>query len=266
MAKFGGLLIHKTQILPKFASTYAKIEHMETTTTPNLAPPHPKHLKVWLVVWLALYLAIIVLGLVLPYGSPVFTLLSVGSVLLCSIYALVTFPRDHLLQVAMLTTFAADILMAGDNASTVGLTVFFLAQCWHLYRLLPPQTPRFWVIGLIATSIIAMLMAQFTQFVEPFFVIVSFYALTLLANLWLSWQWREAEPRNFYANCAFWGFFLFVCCDLCTAISFLSFNQMLAAFLYAPANFLAWFFYYPSQILVSNSSKCGTMVTKEGKC
>ncbi len=228
-------------------------------------PKCPKHLKTWLKLWVVLYLAIIITGIILPKSVPI-TVFTLSGVLLCSIYSIVTFPQDHWLQAAMLTTFVADCIMASDNISVIGLTVFFLAQCLHLYRLLAPPETRFRVVWLIIIGSLAMVLNYIFGWVPPLYIIVGFYALALTLNLLLSWRWRQAEPKSFYANCALIGFILFACCDLCTVMSYLALMEILPAFCYVLANFLAWFFYYPSQILVSNSSKCATMKIKEGKC
>ena len=66
---------------------------------------------------------------------------------------------------------------------------------------------------------------------------------------------KELKEREIVAStCAFYGFVLFACCDLNVAISFLSTQGIIPLWAYVPANFFAWFFYYPSQVLISNSS------------
>ncbi len=108
-------------------------------------------------------------------------------------------------------------------------------------------------------------MNQIVPVVPNIVLIVGLYITALLTNLLSCAYWRREQPRSLPANCALAGFSLFLCCDICTGISYLSFTAALPAFLYLPANFFAWFFYYPSQILVSNSTKCVIMSTKEGK-
>ena len=80
------------------------------------------------------------------------------------------------------------------------------------------------------------------------------YGYGLLSNLYLAGRWYFAR-RSIPSTCAFYGFILFVCCDLCVAISYLSGTGALPAFLQIFANYFAWVFYYPSQVLISNSSE-----------
>lgn len=50
------------------------------------------------------------------------------------------------------------------------------------------------------------------------------------------------------------GFILFFCCDFNVALSYLAVTGVLPIKVAVFANFFAWFFYYPSQVLISNSS------------
>ena len=51
---------------------------------------------------------------------------------------------------------------------------------------------------------------------------------------------------------------LFICCDLTVMISYFARIHILPEFLFAPANFICWLFYFPSQILLTNSSMMTT--------
>ena len=82
------------------------------------------------------------------------------------------------------------------------------------------------------------------------------YANTLFLNLLLARQWLKRNVPEFRraAICNFIGFIFFICCDLTVLVSFFSRTHFLPSFLYAPANFICWLFYFPSQILLTNSS------------
>lgn len=222
-------------------------------------PPIP-----WIIVWVIIYALILIVSFIAP-GHPILTIIKIGGVMLCSVYALAVFPRDRLLQLAMVVTFIADCILAKNNVSPPGLTVFFCAQLIHLYRLVQPQTRRrvliFAALGMIIIGLNFIL-----RIAPAVFLIAGFYAITLLLNIIISFHWYRHDSTNFLAICAFSGFVLFACCDLCTVFSYFSLIDILPATFYIPANFLAWFFYYPSQILVSNSSKYAIMNLKEGKC
>lgn len=216
-------------------------------------PPRTKPPLAWIIIWILVYVAIIIVGLTAP-ASPILTLIKVGGILLCSIYALFIFPKDRPLQLAVIVTFIADCILAKNNVSPTGLTVFFCAQIIHLFRLVQPhkQMRVFW-FALVGMVIIGL--NFWLHLFPPVYVICSFYAFTLICNIIASWRWRHLQPKNLEANCAFAGFILFSCCDFCTGLSYLSLVSFLPATFYAPANFFAWFFYYPSQVLISNSSK-----------
>ncbi len=220
--------------------------------------------KFWIATWIIIYAAIITVGLFAPQ-NPLLTAIKVGGVLLCSIYTLCTFPKDHFLQAAMLTTFVADCILAYNNISTVGLFVFYLAQSTHLYRL-QSKAHRAQTATIIAGAAFVIILNFFAKLLPPIFLICGFYATALICNIYLNWRWYQSNTKNLAAICGLTGFTLFACCDLCTVVSFMSLTSVFPAWLYAPANFLAWFFYYPSQILVSNSTKCATIDAKEGKC
>lgn len=227
-------------------------------------PFDQKIYKKWIAAWIIIYVLILVFGLLKP-NHPLTTAIKVGSVLFCSAYSFMAFPKDRFLQIAMLTTFLADCLLAKDNISIIGLIVFFVAQCLHLYRITKAHYRSRVVVWAIFGMVTIMLNLYF-QFLPSIYVVCGFYAATLTMNVVTSWFWYHDNPQNLYALCAFIGFTLFACCDICTGVSYFSLTKIFPAFLYAPANFFAWFFYYPSQILISNSSKCATIDSKEGKC
>lgn len=224
----------------------------------------PKISRSWLITWILIYLAILVIGVFQPQSWYLIAL-KLGGVLLCSIYSIITFPLDHFLQIAMMTTFAADCFLAYDNISNIGLIIFFLAQCIHLYRLQKPKYHHT-IIIFTAAALFLITVNHFAQLLPTVFLVSGFYTLALTCNFYTSWRWYRDDPKNFAAAAAFAGFALFACCDLCIVVSFMSLTGVFSSWFYMPANFLAWFFYYPSQILVSNSAKCATIKAKEGKC
>lgn len=207
----------------------------------------------WLAIWLWCMLAIIILGLATPLNFTL-TFIKVGGIFLCFVYSLQRFPKDHLLHIAMLTTFIADIILAINNTAEGGVGVFLLAQIIHIRRLAGKRA----TLPLVIISGIALIFigaAIIWQFIPVMFAICIFYIIAILTNIDISWRWCRHQRQNPAAICAFVGFILFLCCDLCTGISYMSLNHAFPYFLYAPANFLAWLFYYPSQVLVSNSSR-----------
>lgn len=215
----------------------------------------PKHAfpAPWPAIWAWIFLSIVILGIATP-DSFTLTFIKIGGIFLCFIYILRVFPKDRLLQLTLLLTFCTDIILAINNTAEAGILVFLIVQIIHTIRLENKNylTQVISFTGFAAISIIINLIWQITPMI---YLIVGFYIVAIITNVYISWRWWRQNPKNFPALCALLGFSLFLCCDACTGISYLALKNMFPTFLYAPANFFAWFFYYPSQILVSNSSK-----------
>lgn len=229
---------------------------MSSKNPKTLMPlPHP-----WPVVWGCFYVAILTLGLLAPNGSSI-TFIKLTSIFLCALYAFWMFPRDHLLQLALLVTSVADLILAIDNTLVIGVVVFLIAQLIHLARL---DWPHFRIPILIYSFITAtvIILDMILDFAPLMYVVCCFYVTALITNIIVSWRWYRQDRNNLLAFLAVTGFTLFLACDICTGVSYLSRTAVLPAVLFAPANFFAWAFYYPSQIFISNSSKCAKILTK----
>ena len=214
----------------------------------------------WPAIWAWIFLAIITLGIVTP-GNSLLTTIKLGGILLCFVYATQVAPSDRLLQMALLVTFVADIILAINNTAEAGVIIFLLAQVIHAIRL-EGKNYITQIISFTTLALIAIILNYALQIVPAMYLICGFYIVAICTNIYVSWRWWRQDRTNLHAFCAMLGFFLFLCCDACTGASYLSLNNMFPAFVYAPANFFAWFFYYPSQILVSNSGKCAKICTK----
>lgn len=218
----------------------------------------------WPAIWLWIFLAIVVLGIATPNNFTL-TLIKIGGIFLCFIYTLRVFPKDHLLQLALLITFCADIILAINNTAEVGVLIFLIAQILHTIRL-EGKNYLTQIISFAGLAVVAIIVNLCCNIIPMMYLICGFYIVAICTNIYVSWCHQHQQPQNPRAICGLCGFILFLCCDACTGISYLSLNSLFPAFLYAPANFFAWFFYYPSQILVSNSSKYDKMGIKEGNC
>lgn len=223
----------------------------------------PSH-RIWLAIWIIIYSLIIILGLFVQ-NNDVLTTIKLTGIILCFVYALRTYPKDHLLHAALFTTCLADLILAARNTSEAGIMVFFITQIIHLIRLGGDRLKKPLTI-FTSVYICCILLDLWLKIIPLIFIVSAFYAAALLANVYLAWRWRQRQAKNWHASCALLGFILFACCDSCTVVSYFSLTRVIPAVFYNVANFLAWFFYYPSQILVSNSSKCAIMNSKEGKC
>ena len=203
----------------------------------------------WLILWVAIYLTFAIMGAFLPY-SPAVTVLKLSSIALCLIYAVIKYPKDLLLIIALAFTLSADLFLAFDNISTTGVVLFCLAQFFHFSRF-----KKFRLIYLvcllliITTSISVSLLLGFS----PIYPLAAVYGVLLISNLVLSYQWCQ-KSKTGNSACAFYGFSLFLACDFCVQASFLSVTHALPSYIARIADYLAWIFYCPSQILIANSS------------
>lgn len=223
----------------------------------------------WPAIWTWIYITNVILGLASP-NSTTLMIIRVGGIFLCFAYALQHFPKDHLLHLALFATSIADVFLAINHTGETGIFIFLIAQVIHLVRLDGEKRARTPVIIFCIIGIISLLGNLYFHNIQIIYVIVSFYVATILMNIYFSYRWYIHSQRNPRAFMSLIGFALFFCCDICTAISFLSLNHILMPYFHSPANYFAWFFYYPSQILISNSSKnhrnqikCAKIIPKE---
>ena len=209
--------------------------------------------KIWRMIWLFIFGGFVALDAFFPgfFGITFLKLLGIG---LCIIYVLQKHYEDRLLQLAFCATFIADLLLAVNNTSLFGVFTFSIAQFIHFARLKKLKRKYFLVIGALIV-IFFICIAAF----GPYSIVLmgAVYAFFLITNLILAREWYKTargEKKN-PAFCAWMGFILFACCDLCVAGSFFSGIHTLPFVFKRFFDFFAWVFYYPSQVLLSNSSR-----------
>ena len=220
------------------------------------------NLNFWLTLWSIMFAYFFLVGILnLIFGSrlipdfllTIATFTKVSTILTCLIYTSFFAPKDYLLRAALLFTFAADVVLAIDNISPFGIILFCFAQYFHTSRY-ADVSPKFfinWTFFIVLLFILSHL-----HQIPAIYAAGFAYGSSLILNLGLAVQWLKRKTPRFRraAICNFIGFMLFIACDLTVLISFFSRMQFLPIFLYQPANFICWFFYFPSQILLANSS------------
>ncbi len=205
---------------------------------------------IWLFIWIVIYVTFLLSDIFFPnfWGSAV---IKYAGIFLCIVYAHQKYRDDYTLQLALLFTFLADTILVWTPFTLAGVYVFSFAQFMHLSRLtkLPNISLCIYACGIsffFALSIIFGL--------EPIYAIATVYGLELICNLVISAKnWRQ-NSKQFSTRCAFYGFLAFICCDICVALRFVALDGVLPAFLIPTVSFLVWVFYYPSQVLIANSS------------
>ena len=198
------------------------------------------------------------------------TLLKYIGIVLSFVYAHKKFPKDHILQIALGFTLLADTILTFDQVNVFGVLAFCFAQYFHTARFAHLQPKAF-----VAWSLLILLVFMFGFFngVPTMYILALIYATSLFMNIALTRRFlklvkKEKRPtaRDLVASgCAFYGFTLFALCDINVALSYLSVTAVLPLFLARYANFFAWLFYYPSQVLISNSSIKGLKLKKSHK-
>ncbi len=207
--------------------------------------------KIWKGIWLFIFCGFVSLDAFFP-GFFGVTMLKLMGIAFCFIYVLTKFPSDKWIIVAFLLTFIADLVLAFNNTSNIGVLFFVLAQFSHFARIKPLKKASLAPVAFMLISYFALAFAA-----GPFtiYLLGAIYAFFLISNLILSRHWHKTQPKSAQGLSAYYGFSLFLCCDLCVAGSYFAGIHILPLFLKRLFDFLAWGFYYPSQVLISNSSK-----------
>ena len=204
----------------------------------------------WLIIWASIYISFLFLDLIVPdfIGTSV---IKYAGIFLCVIYANKKYRNDYLLQLALLFTFLADTILVWTPFVVPGVFVFSFAQFMHLMRQtkLEPKALGYYVC---AISLLCALGVAFG--LQPIYAIATVYGLLLVCNLVTATKNNNKNNRRFQTRCAFYGFIAFICCDICVALRFLILDGTIPGFLLPILSYLVWFFYYPSQVLIANSS------------
>ncbi|MBR3323313.1 hypothetical protein IKG16_00270 [Candidatus Saccharibacteria bacterium] len=208
--------------------------------------------KYWLITWVAIYSSFLILDIIINGSLPV-TIIKYLGIVLCLVYACKKWPKDYLLQIAFGFTLLADTILVFDHTATLGVFVFCIAQFFHLARLNSFHfNPKAFIVYLIIIGLVVIF--GLFEHLDPRYPLAGVYLCTLIYNVIESIIWNKSE-KSTPALCALIGFSLFLCCDINVGISYFSSIGDLPISFFAPANYLAWAFYYPSQVLISNSSK-----------
>ena len=156
-----------------------------------------------------------------------------------------------MLSLALLFTFMADTILVWTEWTVAGVYIFCFAQFMHLLRLCKA---KFEYIFAWAAFISVVFAFAIIQGCKPIYAIASVYGLVLFSNLYFATNRFLSHKNDFRSRCAFYGFVAFVCCDFCVATRFLALDGYLTLNVLPIVNFLIWIFYYPSQVLIANSS------------
>lgn len=195
----------------------------------------------------ALYAAFLALDLTGRGGLSV--PIKYAGILLClgfSLLACVNWGGDRLVPAALALTAGADwFLLVRNDHYAAGIALFLCVQTAYYLRLRRMGADSGWPLR-SALALGAGLGLYALDMASPVNLLAGLYFSQLLSNTILAWTGR-GRPRRLFAV----GLTLFVGCDLCVGL----FNALTAAApLYPVVSVGMWFFYLPSQVLITLSA------------
>ena len=204
----------------------------------------------WLAVWVFIYIGFLLVDIVTPnfWGS---SLLKYAGIFLCVVYANYKYEKDYKLVLALFFTFLADTILVWTNYEVAGVFVFCFAQLMHFLRI--SKLERKYLLYFAAIISALVIYAGFAH-ENILYSVAALYGLLLFSNLGLSIHNYREHKSDFRARCAMYGFIAFVGCDVCVGLRHLMLDGVISPQFLPLVAFLVWVFYYPSQVLLANSS------------
>lgn len=189
--------------------------------------------------------------------------LKILAVSLNLLYSLKHNRKDVFLNAALTLTLLADTFFAFNPASAAAVFIFCFAQFFHSLRL--AQNKKITIIRAVLAGV--LLIIGFVSSISNIYAFAYVYTILIVCNIHLSYRKlakenkEKAHAKSYRNACAFAfaGFILFFMCDLNIALTFYTTTGLLPESLNVFFAFISWFFYYPSQLFIINSS----MVSKE---
>ena len=241
-----------------------------------------KKKRIWMIIWMVIFLSFIFLDLTfklffhekeiiktIAVGGHSFEIsvlengvfigvkcLKVPAIFLNLIFSLKHNTKDHFLNAALVLTLLADTFFAFNPSSATAVLIFCFAQFIHSIRF--SNNKRFLTVrGVI---MLLFLLVGFVDKIPTIYAFAFVYMLLIVGNIHLTFRNFEKEKSSgvkqkiSLALMAFAGFILFFLCDVFIALTFYTASGLLPESLNRYFAFIAWFFYYPSQVLIINSS------------
>ena len=204
----------------------------------------------WLLIWFIIYLSFLLLDTFIPNYQGTAIIKYVG-IFLCIVYAYQKYHSDTALILALLFTFLADTILVWTRYEIMGVFCFCIAQTAHLIRLNRRYAANIKLLVLILSAILLLALILKSP---PIYAISCVYIILLVTNFILAIKDCHKNKANVHSRYGFYGFQLFICCDICVALRHLMMDGLLGNAMLPLINYLIWVFYYPSQVLIANSS------------
>lgn len=226
---------------------------------------------IWLTGFGLLYAASILLGILKPKAT-ILTVVNYFCLVLCLFYVAIRgrfkseetkadnqtetklkIYRNFMLVFAFLAVLISDAILIYNHTSVAGVLFFCFVQIFHLSRTIWNSKLTF-ILFMLDAVIVTVLWWQGAPLVYIFGFI---YGCLILSNLYFSWKkiLLNHDAVNLVGPLlTAVGFSLFLLCDICVALSYLSGSaEVLPIYLQRYFDFLAWVFYMPAQVLLAMS-------------
>lgn len=204
----------------------------------------------WLLIWFVIYISFLSLDAFFPQYQGT-AILKYAGIFLCVVYAYQKYHSDTALILALLFTFLADTILVWTRYEIMGVFCFCIAQSAHLIRLNRKYAANIKLLAAVL-SIIAIITLILKA--PAIYVVSCAYIVLLVANFILAIKDYHAHKDNVHSRYGFYGFLLFICCDICVGTRHLVMDGLINDMMLPLINYLVWVFYYPSQVLIANSS------------
>ena len=206
--------------------------------------------KRWLIVWIFIYVGFLTLDIFFPgyWGS---ALLKYTGVFLCVVYAYKKYRNDTKLILALFLTLLADTVLVWTDMTVLGVFIFCFAQFMHFLRLTRLNKKH---LGAFTLVISLLTIVSAFRGDEIIYSLAALYGGLLISNIAMSTSRFREDRQNICARCAFYGFIAFLGCDLCVGLRYVMLDGAMPADILPIIAVLVWAFYYPSQVLLANSS------------
>lgn len=206
--------------------------------------------KRWLIVWIFIYVGFLTLDIFFPgyWGS---ALLKYTGVFLCVVYAYKKYRNDTKLILALFLTLLADTVLVWTDMTVLGVFIFCFAQFMHFLRLTRLNKKH---LGAFTLVISLLTIVSAFRGDEIIYSLAALYGGLLISNITMSASRFREDRQNICARCAFYGFIAFLGCDLCVGLRYVMLDGAMPADILPIIAILVWAFYYPSQVLLANSS------------
>ena len=206
--------------------------------------------KRWLIVWIFIYVGFLTLDIFFPgyWGS---ALLKYTGVFLCVVYAYKKYRNDTKLILALFLTLLADTVLVWTDMTVLGVFIFCFAQFMHFLRLTRLNKKHLGAFTLVISLLTIVSAFQGDRII---YSLAALYGGLLISNLAMSANRFHEDRQNICARCAFYGFIAFLGCDLCVGLRYVMLDGAIPADILPIIAILVWAFYYPSQVLLANSS------------